>query len=235
VREFLAAVLLAATPVPSAPPADQSGPPLREIGRVRAATPFCKAVVEKSATAVGTAFDTDNVIALIVSDMRRVDLDSSILKNRAGIAELFERYATLGALTEQGDRDIRALRTQIKESTDDDERADLSAFANSLAGAIGRQRQLRQELANILSTAQSMDPQPNPIYFAAQDHAGGAKANSQFSPGAVSSFVRNRALNLSIFTDRIAIDEATSGDRVAKAFAHCDAALPEAPTQNTLP
>jgi hypothetical protein len=214
--------LATASPQPSQEPVD-----LREIGRVRAVTPFCRAVVDASTNAVNFAFEGDARIALLISSLTKIDLDTSELKKQAGLVEMRQRYDDLQRVTAQGDKQVKDLRVKINASTDPQERAKLLAFANAIGGAIGRQRQLFKDYGQILATAEDMPRSPNPMYMPSMDHSDQRQQNAMTSPGGLSSYVRGNVLRLETKLTDITADEAAAGERATPAFERCASALPD--------
>jgi hypothetical protein len=220
----LALVLAAATAAPAPSPTPPND--LREIGRVRAVSPFCKAVVAQSGDAVGAAFDADSRISLLISSLSRVDLDSSVFANQNGLREMEQRYTTLRDATAKGDQIVKELRKQIAASTDPQERAALFAFANALGGAIGRQVQFLKDYGRVLSYAEELHPSRNPMYVPIADPFNVKEQNALTSPGAVSSYVRGQMQLMQQRLPAIDADEREAGARAIPAFSRCDSALP---------
>jgi hypothetical protein len=230
------AVLALATASPDAGASPDAAPvDLREIGHVRAVTPFCRAVVEGSSNAVSDAFEGDARIALLISSLTKIDLDTSEMKKQAGLVEMRQRHDDLQRVTAAGDKQIKDLRAKINTSTDPAERAQLLAFANALGGAIFRQRVIFKDYQRILATAEDMPRSPNPMYMPSMDRSDQRQQNTMTSPGGLSTYVRGQVLELETKLPAVSADEAHAGELATPAFSRCASALPESPSPGPVP
>lgn len=152
---FLAVALVtAATPTPEP---SSSGVPLREIGHVYS-NGACTAIVVRANNVISTALRNDQTVTLLVSTLHTVDLDSSNRVTKIkGLKEL-ERYADdlrLSAVR-AGDQ-IKQLRQLAKESADPVRKDELTAFADALGGALGRQQRIGAEMQGMLARIAGRD------------------------------------------------------------------------------
>lgn len=147
----LLATLAAPSPVPSpsAPPAPPS--PLKEIGHVESLS-VCSTIVVHANGAINAALDNDQTLALTINRLRTTDLDSeSDLKRRNGMSDLWTLAGRIRMSAMAGTAEIKRLRTMAAQTTQPGRKAELSAFADALGGALARQRKAGQDLDHLLA------------------------------------------------------------------------------------
>jgi hypothetical protein len=217
-RELLiiaALIVPPAVPEPSASPAPAAPGSLREIGRVRAVTPFCQAVVARATDAVGNALDGNARIGGVIGMLATTDFDANPIVRMRSLAMLTQRYNELRNGILEGERAIYELRERAKTSAIPQEREELLAFTNSLGGALSRQHKLLRDLDGLLSFMESYEP--------------GTNTWAAFGwTGPLSNWTHNAAAEFAQSSSLIAADEGIAADHARPAFARCANALPDA-------
>ena len=158
---LLSAALVAALlpPAPAGSPGPQpSEKPLREIGSVRATTPFCKKMIETAVDAVDVTLTNDVKIEQIAGVMRTSDFDSNPLVKHKSTEELRKRFASLRATAVMGERALKEFKAEAKAATDPEQRVALEKFADALAGALYRQQKLADNIGGYIAMLDSSEP-----------------------------------------------------------------------------
>jgi len=154
----LIAAMLPPPPAGAAPSPAPSEKPLREIGSVRATTPFCRKMVDAAVDAVGITLNNDVRITGFSTALRTLDLDSNQLTKHRGTIELSKRYVELRAAAVEGERELKQFKADAKTATDPEQRAALEKFADALAGALYRQKKLASSLGGYIAFLDSSEP-----------------------------------------------------------------------------
>lgn len=145
--------ILAALAVPLAEPSAAAPPapsPLKEIGRVQSLS-ICPALVVHANSAIGSALDNDQQLALAVNRLRTTDLDSTNeITRRNGMNDLSTLAGRLRTAAATGTGEIKRLRALATETNDPTRKAELKAFADALGGALARQRKAGTDLDKML-------------------------------------------------------------------------------------
>ncbi len=150
---FLATLLALGPAAPvgvSSPRAAPTERPLRQIGHVHATTTFCKAVLERTSTAITILLDNDRKIAETETFLRGVELDTSELSRTKGSQALNQRYIALRAAAIDGNKLMKEARTQVKAAPTAEQRTDMGLFVDALDGALNRQRRLADDVGKIV-------------------------------------------------------------------------------------
>ncbi|MHB8461453.1 MAG: hypothetical protein ACYDA1_02290 [Vulcanimicrobiaceae bacterium] len=130
---------------PSPPPASGSTPPLKLIVRIRA-TNRCAKIAVHSNGAINAALRADQTLATTISALRTVDLDSNGLTRDRGLRRLGDLGSSIALQVRRGNQEISNLRALAAKETDPAAKKTLLAFANSLGGAIYRQKKMGRDL-----------------------------------------------------------------------------------------
>jgi len=171
----------------AAPSPVPSGAPLKEIIRVRAS-----AVCSEFATHANSAIDstTRNDIALggLITTLRSSDFGTNELTLHQGMDRLHKFADAITKDWKDGEREVSILRDLAKKTTDPDEAAALKDSADSLGGALWRQRQVARDVdgflsyldARQMSAADDTTGQMNQTLFGAADvHDENVRPNGQ--------------------------------------------------------
>ncbi len=152
---LVAVVILALMPLPSPTPSQQ---PLREIGRVRAVTAFCKSILVPASSAAEIALDNDTRLVVVVANLRHYDFDSNVLVKNKNTKELTKQFVALRRAAVEGQHEVDRLRAAAKAATDKNQVAELKAFADALDGALHRQKKLADNLGSFIAYLESREP-----------------------------------------------------------------------------
>jgi hypothetical protein len=152
----------AASPAPAQAPAPAASPKqLREIGRVRATV--CGNIVVHANSAISSALRNDTTIGHTVTRLRAVDLENADpLAYHNDITELDNLAAQLHDNAVHGVGEIQRLRELAKESKDPARKAELEKFADSLGGALYKQKQVSIDLTGYVAYLYARDMKHTP-------------------------------------------------------------------------
>ena len=117
--------------------------PLREIGRVRARTAFCKAFLAHASLGVSSALDFERSLLATLADFRSAKLGDELNKHKS-LKQLEKDLNRLADLSLAGRAELEELKSL---ETDPARHEALLEFANALNGAKGRQMELARKLA----------------------------------------------------------------------------------------
>lgn len=143
------ATLVAAQPPAPAP----SSGPLKEIGRVRVSA-ACGNIVVHANSAISSALRNDATMARTANRLRAMDLESSEMSMHRGLVELDRLAAQLHDDAIHGDGEVKRLRELADKATDPARKAELRAFADSLGGALYRQKKAAADLSGFIAYMQ---------------------------------------------------------------------------------
>jgi hypothetical protein len=220
----------APTPAPPQSVASPAAKPLQEIGRVRARSPFCTQAIGHADAAISTALENDARIALTISNLKTVDLDSSMVKKSNGTAEMLKQYTALRASATYGEGQIKLLRTDAAAATDPDEKAELKEFADALGGALERQKKMAEELSRTIAYVDAHatidDNTKAQFLFDIQwaQTAYGSPFHGDprdWVPASLSDVAKSAAVRLTEQQTSVATDEGTAAGHVDPAFKTC--------------
>ncbi len=150
----------AARAVPAAVPSTSPSPaalsaqvlaPLKEIGRVKATTTFCKTIVDHATAAVERGIDNDGKIALEVHALRVSDFDANALTKANALQLLLAYNSTLGVQAVAAEKAAKALRVDAASAPTPEQAKNLIAFAAALDGALHRQRTVARDVASMIA------------------------------------------------------------------------------------
>lgn len=143
---FVLLALVSAAPTP----APTSRPALREIGRVRASA-SCASLALHANSAISSALHSDLLVGQTMSRLREVDLDGSVIARRNGLQELARLAKDLRAEAVAGVGEVKRLRELAAKSTNPTQKKELKNFADSLGGALYRQKKIANDLNGFLA------------------------------------------------------------------------------------
>jgi hypothetical protein len=181
------ASLAGAQPLPSPSPGPQVDrnaaiiTPLREIGRVRARTPYCAALAA-ARLGVDAAITYQFAVPTVFRDVRYFRLDSELAKHQS--LEKTERdLSALWNLATAGRKEVQALRAAANApGVDEARRKEMLAFANALDGAKARQMYLARRIARTVGTLAEA-PVRNLVNTPSDDHGASALSGSRLPGG----------------------------------------------------
>ena len=150
-------VALFAASVPAAPAPAPTEAPLREIVRVRAATPLCRSLAARAVDAVEVESANDRRLEDAELALRTLDFDANPLVKFRSTRAIDERYSALRAAAVSGIATMNAFRDEARTATDDAQRKSLTDFADVLAGAIYRQKVLADDLGKFVAYLDAHD------------------------------------------------------------------------------
>jgi hypothetical protein len=141
------------SPATPAPPslAEQNAAivrPLIEIGRVRARSPYCAALV-RARPGIDSAVTYEYSVPVISNDLRHFRLDSDLTRTQS-LDRLERDLRALTTLAQTGRSDVQALRAVANAEGDATKRREMLEFADALDGAKERQMSLARSIANIV-------------------------------------------------------------------------------------
>jgi hypothetical protein len=145
--------IIATAPIPAAPPSAPSPGPLKEIGRVRTSA-ACGNIVVHANSAIFSTLRNDATLALAITRLRNLDLESSSLGLQEGIHELGRLAKQVREDAVRGVAEIKRLRDLGDRSTDPVRKAELHEFADALGGALYRQKTMSLDLSGFVSYLQ---------------------------------------------------------------------------------
>jgi hypothetical protein len=165
---LVAGLMLAGRPAPAQSPGDPPVPvpqattfaagviePLREIGRVKAHTPFCKTFLAHSSLGVSSALEFERQLLIAVGKLQNVDLGDELHKHKT-LEQARKNINLLADLALAG----RAELQELKDLPVDDERHEAMVdFVDALDGAKGRQMTIARKLSKAYGTIAEM-----PVY-----------------------------------------------------------------------
>ena len=203
---------------------------LKEIGRVKALSPLCSALVEHADSAIITALENDARLAFTISNLHTIDLDSSAVKKANGTRSLLSQYTALRAAAVTGEGQVKTLQADVASSDDPQRKADVKAFADALAGALERQKKMADQLARYIAYADShasLDKDAQAQYLFDIQWAQGLPGSPYYGnpqdwvPPSLSDVAKSAANQLSEEASAVADDEGVAAGRVEPAFKGC--------------
>jgi hypothetical protein len=142
---FVAVLLTAPTPQPSATPA------LKTIASVRASA-RCAEIITHANSAIGTTLNNDAVVGKTIGTLRLLNLDDgNPINRRKGFTALGELAKTLMQQARAGDDEVKRLRRIAAKTKDSTQAKDLKDFADELGGALWRQQTIARDLNGYLA------------------------------------------------------------------------------------
>jgi hypothetical protein len=158
---LVAGLILAGRPAPAQSPGEAPLPapqattfaagviePLREIGRVKAHTPFCKTFLAQSSLGVSSALEFERQLLMALGKLQNVDLGDELHKHKS-LEAARKNINLLADLALAG----RAELQELKDLPVDDERHQaMVEFVDALDGAKGRQMTIARQLSRAYGT-----------------------------------------------------------------------------------
>jgi hypothetical protein len=142
-------------PAPSATPkpvsnADRIIGPLREIGRVRARSPYCSALVRSGTPAAESTIAFELARVTLASDLHDAQFTDTIHKSYSMRLLEFD-LAHMVELIKQGRAELNELRALARDA-DDEKAAALLGLRDALDGAKARQMEQLRSFARVVGT-----------------------------------------------------------------------------------
>lgn len=145
-------------PSPAATVRSGEGAPLREIGRVRATTPVCRALLADASAAIDLEDGNDRRLDEAVDTLAHIDLDSGEMATRRGAAELTRQYAALRQAAVSAAGAMKRFRANAKAVDSAEQQKRLASFAQALDGALHRQKTLADDMGRFLAYVDAHGP-----------------------------------------------------------------------------
>lgn len=236
---FLATQPAAALPPPATNPAPapkSTERPLREIGRIRVTTPLCKALVGDAVRAIDIETENDRRLAVAETTLQTVDLDSNQIVKHRGVQDITRQFVALRAAAVEGNGVLRDFRERAKAATTDEQRGNLKLFADSLDGALHRQKTLADDIGRLIAYLDAHEPIDKDAHDAMIFNALLLENDRRFPhtafdvrdfgplagvPEPLSTTSKNAAAELAKRAEPIAADEDAAAARIDPAFAGC--------------
>jgi hypothetical protein len=135
---LLPLVVALAGAVASPSPAPAPPTPLTVIGTTR--TNVCAPIVAHADNAIGAALEGNRDLSILANNLRNTDYGNMNENQQRLQRDAWVREASAIRISAKGAQDeIKALRAQATQSTDPTRKAELTAFADALSGALARQ------------------------------------------------------------------------------------------------
>lgn len=151
------AILAGGQPSPSPVP---SAPPLKEIVHVRASA-FCTDFAKHANGAIDSATRNDVALGSLITTLRAKDFDANVIAHRNHVDQLRQIADAITKDWKDGEREVDALRKLADKATDPDEKKELKAGADSLGGALWRQRKIARDLDGFVAYIYARDMATN--------------------------------------------------------------------------
>jgi len=155
------AALLAILPVFVAGAAASPAPadsPLKEIGRVRVTTPFCKAALDHALSGISVVLGNDVRLALDQAALRKLDGERNPLIVYRGQQQLLDDYVATREAAVAGRHAISLLKLEAKDAPSEAQKTSLISLANALDSALVQQKVLAETVAGSVMRADSYRP-----------------------------------------------------------------------------
>lgn len=165
----------------TATPAPAPVPPLKEIGHVRA-TAACAELALHANTAISSALRNDTVIAETIDKLQNVKLDGNTITRRNSLQALGDYAKDLRARAVSGDREVQKLREIAEKTTDPVQKKELKAFADTLGGALYRQKKVANDLNGLLAAFDYHDMKPTAEELQQNEMAAGSATDNRRVP-----------------------------------------------------
>jgi len=149
------AAVAATEPVPSPSPSASAAPtgsPLREIGRVRAVTPFCRLIFDDAAALADDQLADIRTTTEVLRILAYAPLDRDVFTERRAVKALQTLSDRLMA-SRRGTAQVHVagLRTAARGADGQAPRPDLARFAGALDGAHSESSRVAHEIAGVVS------------------------------------------------------------------------------------
>jgi uncharacterized coiled-coil protein SlyX len=137
-------------------PSPSPAPHLRTIITVKS-SPFCGAFAAHVNSAIGSAVENDQTLGSTIVDLRSGDLNGGPMKRANQIQRLENLSDAIYKQYRSGESEIKQLRDLAAKTTDPTEKADVSAAADALGGALYRQHLVQRDLDGFLAFLNASD------------------------------------------------------------------------------
>jgi hypothetical protein len=228
VTTALVAALLATSAISTPAPLPTPGA-LREIGRVRSSA-ACGNIVVHANSAIFSTLRDDATVSLAINRLRNLDLESSSLNLQKGIHELDRLANQLHDDSTRGVGEVKRLRDLADHTTDPARKADLTAFADALGGALYRQKKISLDLSGFVAYLQyhgmagdSTQATPEPLAgdFTAVTGSAANYYQGSGKPQTPNELAANAATDFADRMQQIDADEARASDHAEGAVTGC--------------
>jgi hypothetical protein len=145
----LLAVLIA-NPTPSPTPL------LKTIVTVKS-SPFCGAFAVHVNSAIGSAVGNDQTLGETILNLRSSDLSGSTIQRRNEMERLENLSDAIYKQYRSGENEVKQLRDLAAKTTDPAEKAEVTAAADALGGALYRQHLVQRDLDGFLAFLSASD------------------------------------------------------------------------------
>jgi hypothetical protein len=157
--------------------------PLREIGHVKAVTPFCKKFLTSAAPAVNSALAYEGQLMQTLADFRRARLSDELSRFKS-LRVLEADLRRLHDFAKEGRAELAGI-TELAKDSDEEPGTDLIAFRDALDGAKARQMDL---ISRVLSRNVARYAE-QPIYALASNPGDGTSARNAFGRSSATSIL----------------------------------------------
>jgi hypothetical protein len=202
---------------------------LKEIGRVHATV--CGSIVVHANSAISSALRNDTTLLATVRRLRYADLESSDLALARGVGEFDKLAGQLHDEAVHGVGEVERLRQIARDSKDPQRKAELEAFADSLGGALYRQKRVAADLSGFIAYLQAKDmmrkPDDQMQNALRQDSAPGAEVTSRLvqpigiQRGSPNEMAAAASSDFAQRMQEIAVDEGVAAEHADAAVSGC--------------
>lgn len=140
-----------ASPLPAASP-----PPLKEIIHVKS-SPLCTEFARHANGAIDSATRNDVALGSLVSSLRSGNLDRNAIAHMNAMNRLNDLADAITRDWKQGEKDVDALRKLSEKAADPATKKELKGAADSLGGALWRQRKIARDLDGFVAYLHARD------------------------------------------------------------------------------
>jgi hypothetical protein len=138
------------TPAPVALPPT----PLREIGRTTS-RPVCTNIVVHANSAIMDSLNNDQDLTVAINHLQTTDIDgANAAERRKRLADLMSFASKIRTSSSAGNAEVKRLRELAAAETNPERKAELTAFADALGGALFRQKLAADDLAKLVTNVE---------------------------------------------------------------------------------
>jgi hypothetical protein len=153
---MLAFVLAAVAATTASAPSPSPTPLLKTIVTVKS-SPICGAFAAHTNAAITSALANDQSLGTTILTLRSPDLAGSSIDRLAEIHHLNTLADAIYKQYRTGEHEVNQLRDLAKQATDPDEKAELTAVADALGGALYRQHLMQRDLDGFVNYLYAAD------------------------------------------------------------------------------
>ena len=220
----LAVALAIANAVLPSPEPSASAEPLKEIGHVYSSG-MCTAIVSRANGAISSALRNDRTVALAVTTLRGVNLESENgIEKHKGMKSIERLAGELRTSSDKADKEIKQLRQLSTQAVDPVRKGELKAFADALGGALRRQDRIGSDLQTMLLRMHGSDNEQEAyrqIQISTHVVMPDQIMDSYFAPVPYNAVARQFAKDLETRSMDIADDESKAATHVVGAINGC--------------